>query len=176
MMIRMLLWPSAESGVQLVFESSFGQKEYRDTAPVTTRRCFVHPTANAFSDVEQDVGWDQRRFAAPAHQQIPTFHHGGPALEASWSHPTLTKVIALSFTRRIANRIGSTVRWSAIAILVHAIPVHAIPVQRSVHAHFQVSDRFVTACQSSGRNPAGGGRFHLPVHVSALPHRKPARC
>ena len=37
----------------------------------------------------QDVGWDQRRFAAPAHQQFSMFHDGGPALEASWSHPTL---------------------------------------------------------------------------------------
>ena len=36
-----------------------------------------------------DVGWDQRRFAAPAHQNsIPT-SGGGPALEASLSHPTL---------------------------------------------------------------------------------------
>ena len=44
----------------------------------------------------QDVGWDQRRFAAPAHQQFSKFPDGGPALEASWSHPTLNKAMALS--------------------------------------------------------------------------------
>ena len=38
---------------------------------------------------EQFVGWDQRRFAALAHQQFSIVFHGGPALEASWSHPTL---------------------------------------------------------------------------------------
>ncbi len=37
----------------------------------------------------QNVGWDQRCFAAPAHQQFSMFHDGGPALEASWSHPTM---------------------------------------------------------------------------------------
>ena len=38
------------------------------------------------------VGWDQRRFAAPAHHSmnnaINDSEMGGPALEASWSHPT----------------------------------------------------------------------------------------
>ena len=34
------------------------------------------------------VGWDQRRFAAPAHQEVSTRSDGGPALEASLSHPT----------------------------------------------------------------------------------------
>ena len=37
------------------------------------------------------VGWDQRRFAAPAHHDDQRFHHGGPALEASLSHPTLKR-------------------------------------------------------------------------------------
>ncbi len=40
-------------------------------------------------EVAQNVGWDQRRFAALAHHQFSKVFHGGPALEASWSHPTL---------------------------------------------------------------------------------------
>ena len=40
------------------------------------------------------VGWDQRRFAAPVHHEFSMFPDGGPALEASWSHPTLKEVIA----------------------------------------------------------------------------------
>ena len=47
-------------------------------------------------EVGQNVGWDQRRFAAPAHQQFATFEEGGPALEASWSHPTLKKAMAVA--------------------------------------------------------------------------------
>ena len=35
-----------------------------------------------------DVGWDQRRIAAPAHHDQVTSPDGGPALEASLSHPT----------------------------------------------------------------------------------------
>ena len=35
------------------------------------------------------VGWDQWRFAAPAHHHFSMFLHGEPALEASLSHPTL---------------------------------------------------------------------------------------
>lgn len=34
-----------------------------------------------------NVGWGQRCFNALAHHQFLTFHDGGPALEASWSHP-----------------------------------------------------------------------------------------
>ena len=34
------------------------------------------------------VGRDQGRFAAPAHHDFWTFPDGGPALEASLSHPT----------------------------------------------------------------------------------------
>ena len=34
------------------------------------------------------VGWDQWRFAAPAHHDFSSYHDGGPALEASLSHPT----------------------------------------------------------------------------------------
>ena len=41
------------------------------------------------------IGWDQWRFAAPAHHEFSTFPDGGPALEASWSHPTLNKAVAL---------------------------------------------------------------------------------
>jgi len=40
-------------------------------------------------ELAKNAGWDQRRFAAPVHQQFAMFHDGGPALEASWSHPTL---------------------------------------------------------------------------------------
>ena len=39
----------------------------------------------------QSVGWDQWRFVAPAHHDFSTLPDGGPALEASWSHPTLNK-------------------------------------------------------------------------------------
>jgi len=35
-----------------------------------------------------EVGWDQRRFAAPAHHETVASSDGGPALEASLSHPT----------------------------------------------------------------------------------------
>ena len=38
---------------------------------------------------QQDVGWDQRRFAAPAHHQFLMFSDDGPALEVNWSQPTL---------------------------------------------------------------------------------------
>ncbi len=38
-----------------------------------------------------DVGWDQRRFAAPAHHELSRSRDGGPALEASLSHPTKKK-------------------------------------------------------------------------------------
>ncbi len=41
------------------------------------------------------VGWDQRRFVAPAHQNFPTIPNGGPAFELSWSHPTMKKAMAL---------------------------------------------------------------------------------
>ena len=41
------------------------------------------------------VGWDRWRFAAPAHHDFSMFFNGGPALEASWSHPTLKKAMAL---------------------------------------------------------------------------------
>ena len=37
---------------------------------------------------ERTVGWDQRRFAAPAHHDDATRSDGGPALELSLSHPT----------------------------------------------------------------------------------------
>ena len=39
--------------------------------------------------VKRAVGWDQRRFDAPAHHDDATRPDGGPALEASWSHPGL---------------------------------------------------------------------------------------
>ena len=42
------------------------------------------------------VGWDQRRFAAPAHRIFKRLLDGGPALEASWSHPTLKWAMALA--------------------------------------------------------------------------------
>ena len=45
-------------------------------------------------DAEQVVGWDQRRFAAPAHHDVvPIPTNGGPALEASLSHLTLSPLI-----------------------------------------------------------------------------------
>ena len=50
-------------------------------------------------DAGQDVGWDQWRFAAQAHHQFSTFPDGGPALEASWSHPTLKMPITLVYSQ-----------------------------------------------------------------------------
>ncbi|MFO1041149.1 MAG: hypothetical protein U0941_05140 [Planctomycetaceae bacterium] len=41
------------------------------------------------------AGWGKRRFAALVHQHFSTTPHGGPALEASSSHPALKKAIAL---------------------------------------------------------------------------------
>ena len=40
------------------------------------------------SDEASAVGWDQRRFAAPAHHERGETDNGGPAPEAGWSHPT----------------------------------------------------------------------------------------
>ena len=51
------------------------------------------PTTN---QVATPVGWDQRRFAAPAHHDGATISDGGPALEASLSHPT-SKLSGTSF-------------------------------------------------------------------------------
>ena len=48
----------------------------------------VRPCGSVQLELAQDVGWDQWRFAAPAHRQFSKIFHGGPALEASWSHPT----------------------------------------------------------------------------------------
>ncbi|MEK6257087.1 MAG: DEAD/DEAH box helicase [Planctomycetota bacterium] len=42
----------------------------------------------------KEVGWDQRCVAAPAHHEDATPLDGGPALEASLSHPTSTTVTA----------------------------------------------------------------------------------
>ncbi len=52
---------------------------------------------------EEPVGWDQRRFVAPAHHDFSTFSDGGPALEASLSHPTVKKAMALK-TGRVNER------------------------------------------------------------------------
>ena len=41
-----------------------------------------------------NVRWDKWRFAARAHQHFSTIPDGGPALEASRSHPALKKAIA----------------------------------------------------------------------------------
>ena len=49
-------------------------------------------------EVGQDVGWDQRRFAVPAHHDFSTFPDGGLALEASLSHPTVKKAMTLAMT------------------------------------------------------------------------------
>ena len=55
----------------------------------------VQRRANAFLKLGRKLGWDQRRFAAPAHQQFSMFPDGEPALEANWSHLTLNKAMAL---------------------------------------------------------------------------------
>ena len=55
-------------------------------------------------EVAQNVGWDQRRFAAPAHHQFSMFSHAGLALEASWSHPTLKLARAVG---RVVNQLDN---------------------------------------------------------------------
>ena len=50
-----------------------------------------HSHGSVQFEVAKNVEWDQRRFAAPAHQQFSKIPHGGPALEASLSHPTLKR-------------------------------------------------------------------------------------
>ena len=61
------------------------------------------------SGSDSEVGWDQRRFAAPAHQDSAMPPDGGPALEASWSHPTndpahdTTHAIPLDFLAKSDN-------------------------------------------------------------------------
>ena len=49
-------------------------------------------TGHCLGESAKPVGWDQRRFAAPAHHERATYPVGGPALELSWSHPTLKDV------------------------------------------------------------------------------------
>ncbi len=44
--------------------------------------------ADLVGNADVKAVWGQRRFAAPAHQVEPKQHSGGPALEASLSHPT----------------------------------------------------------------------------------------
>ncbi|RLS45468.1 MAG: dihydroxy-acid dehydratase [Planctomycetota bacterium] len=56
-----------------------------------TGRSISENVANANDAI---VGWDQRRFAAPAHQVGSMNAKGGPALEASLSHPTSKDVVA----------------------------------------------------------------------------------
>ncbi len=46
----------------------------------------------------ETVGWDQRRFAAPAHHEVSTLPIGGPTLEAGLSHPTNPTHGPLSFS------------------------------------------------------------------------------
>ena len=48
----------------------------------------IDRSADAVRAVIGNVGWDQRRFAAPAHQNVVATPDGGPALEASLPHPT----------------------------------------------------------------------------------------
>ncbi len=65
------------------------------TAPRLNNLTALLQQGQCLFESEQDVGWDQRRFAAPAHQQFSMLPDGGPALQANWSHPTLKKAMAL---------------------------------------------------------------------------------
>ena len=51
-----------------------------------TRRMLTEP--RYLRVPSRKAGWDQRRFAAPAHREFSMLPDGGPALEASLSHPT----------------------------------------------------------------------------------------
>ena len=64
-----------------------------------------------------DVGWDQRRFAAPAHHDFWMFPDGGPALEASLSHPTMKQAMALvsKLTGFRSQRGGATLAESVVS-------------------------------------------------------------
>ena len=72
--MAMLLLPNAERQRIALVNSKAMAAEYHD---------------NARNKATPNVGWDQRRFAAPAHHVFSTIPDGGPALEARWSHPTL---------------------------------------------------------------------------------------
>jgi len=82
-----------------------------ETARIATR--LLH--GQCLFEAGQDVGWDQWRFAAPAHHQFSTFPYGGPALEASWSHPTLKKPFALASTARLIATANSIVHNQVFA-------------------------------------------------------------
>ena len=61
-------------------------------------------TPEDVAGLARSVGWDQRRFAAPAHQMKSSQRSGGPALEASLSHPTGTPRLR-SLTGEILARV-----------------------------------------------------------------------
>ncbi len=75
-------------------------------ASAVVNRQWVPQHGSVQFEVAQNVGWDQRRFAAPAHHQFLKVFHGGPALEASLSHPTLKLGRASGF--RSGRRCGET--------------------------------------------------------------------
>ncbi len=65
------------------------------------------------------VGWDQRRFAAPAHPETETPAEGGPALEASLSYPTFKTASAMFAIpnldpRDLAKRIAEDWAWQLL--------------------------------------------------------------
>ncbi len=62
----------------------------------------------------QAVGRDKWRFAAPAHHDFSTFPDGGPALEASWSHPTLKKAMALSASLSLERLLNNPMRVTTL--------------------------------------------------------------
>jgi len=55
--------------------------------------------------------WDQRRFAASAHHQFSKMTHGGTALEASLSNPTLKLGRAVIDVARVVPRTTQPERW-----------------------------------------------------------------
>jgi len=62
-------------------------KSFNDDLPFD-RFIIEQLAADLVENSSMKVGWDQRRFAAPAHQNRVAPKDGGPALEASLSHPT----------------------------------------------------------------------------------------
>ena len=68
------------------------------------KRRVRHSQGHRLVGAAKPGGWDQWRFASLAHPDFSRVHDGGPALEASLSHPTLKKVMALTHSSRTGRK------------------------------------------------------------------------
>ncbi len=97
------------------------------------------------------VGWDQRRFAAPAHHHVGRFHDGGPALEASLSHPTLKMAMALPVASPISREFVRCVLL--VAILVAVVKSEDLKTARAADANAADAVNVMWRFDGSGRFP-----------------------